>query len=861
MSSEVPTPPGAGRGEEGPRALEGRYRSGMMARFGGLFQMLGLGLLLRRLRFEDHSAENIRRAAERGPVVYVLHTRSILDWLALNVVLNRRRLPLARFTHGIHTTWLRPLPDLLRELFAGLQARWKQGRPPDPVASGWMAQAVSRGLTSALFMVGEVGESGGDPVAALVQAQAHARRPIQLVPVVVVWQRRPAPIRTQVGRFVLGSADEPGPLQKLLRVANRDVDALVQAGEPLDLQALLDRAPEEAVERKVRIARILLRRYLYRESRVVRGPGVRPYRWTRRLVLGSPEVRRLVHDEALATGRPEAEVRARVDRVLDKIAARLSWPWMRVGRLLTSLLWHRIYSGVDIRPEDLERIRAAMRAGTPILVPCHRSHLDYLLISSVLFEHDITVPHVVAGDNLSFWPLGAIFRRLGAFFVKRSFQGDRIFPVVFERYLHQLIRDGFPVEFFIEGGRSRTGKLLPAKLGVLGMVLDAAAVGREDREVTLLPIAVSYEQIAENQAYARELAGGKKEREDLGQVVKATRVLGKRYGRVYLRVGEPLPVSEVIGSERAVWTHMDREHRRERLERTGERLIHRIAQEMVILPTGLVALALLAHPRRGIRVAHLTARVQRFDTLLRDSGARPAVSLTFGGWAVAEALKRFEGEKWVKRLPDPGAEDILQIVDEHRLSLEYYKNGLLHFLAGLAMMASAIRAVGAEADPAEILRLFRFQAFLLRYELVLDPDHSLEEHAAEAQRRLVACGALEQTESGGLRIDDKERLGELSELVRSLLESYLLVLRGARQLQARDLPVAELSKRIREVGQGLLAVDELRRPESLSLPNLDHAVRAFREEGVLQLRSGGGGLQFDEAGHDRYTADLRLLLG
>lgn len=861
-ASEAPPP----AEEAAPHALarwERRYRSGMMRSFGPLFLLSGLPLVLRRLRFEEHSAENVRLAASRGPVVYVLHTRSTLDWLALNVVLNRRRLPLARLTPGIRISWVAPLGRAVRDGVQALRDYLREGQAPDPIGSGVLTQAVSEGVPTAIYLVrpgrgGRVrADAVHDPIAALLTAQARSARPVQAVPVVVAWNRAPAAARTQVGRFILGTQDTPGPLQKLWQVVNRDADAVVQCGAPLDLSELVRRLEGAPEERQVRTARLLLRRYTYRESRVVKGPGLRPYPWMRRLVMSSAEVRELVAQESKATGRDTEELRQEIESTLDRIAARLSWPMMRLARVLMNMLWTRIYSGVDIPDEDLERIREAVREGSAVLVPCHRSHLDYMLISSVLFEHDIAVPHVVAGDNLAFWPLGPILRRCGGIFIKRRFRDDRVFPVVFERYFRQLVRDGVMTEFFIEGGRSRTGKLLPPKLGILGMVLGAWDAMREGQEISLLPVAISYEQVAESKAFAKELAGKQKKTEDPLQLAKASRTFFERYGRVYLRVGEPVKVSEVMAPIGGSWSAADRATRREVLQRTGERLMHRISQSMVLLPTGLVALALLCEPKRGIRLSVLAARSRRLDALLRRRGAPAAASLGFGNWALQEALQRFERERWIKRLPDETDDLILQIVSEHRVAIAYAKNALVSYLAPVSLVAAA---VGATRDPEspEVEELVQLQAWLLRYEATLDPDRTIAELVADALEELVRYGALAR-EQGRLVVASPALLRELAEVMADQLESLTLVLRASQQLGKRDLDPKELPRHIREVGQGLLAVDELRRPECLALTNLQNGVRAFMEDGVLELKSGGAGLQFNAAGLELYLEALRRL--
>lgn len=841
------------------------YRSGMLRRFGPLYWMSGLGVLLGRLRLSERSAERVRQAAERGPVVYVLHSTSLVDWLALNRVLNAHRLPLARFTTGLHSSAFAPLGEALRGAVAWLRER--VARPPDPVSSGWLATAVARGMPTAIFVASDKG--GPDPVAALVEAQARTSRPLQLVPVVVLWSRRPESQRTEIERVVLGSADEPGPLQKLLALLRREDRAIVEAGEPLDLRQLLERKRDETPARQVKTVRLVLRRFLYQTAHVIRGPRVRPFRWMRRLVLDSPEVRQLVADESVASGRPPEAVRDEVADILDHAAARMSYPLMQWVDPVVRFLWDRIYSGIDVRDEDLDRIREALRQGTPVLVPCHRSHLDYMLISSLLYSHDIVVPHVVAGDNLSFWPAGPLARRLGAVFIRRSFKGDRLFPVVFQRYLKQLLRDGFPVEFFIEGTRSRSGKLLPPKLGVLGMVLDAAAEGREGKETTLLPIAISYERIAEERAYARELGGEAKKKEDIAELARASKVVARRYGRVYLRVGEPIALRPVFAALPGPWAGLDRDHRREVLQAVGERLMYRIAQSMVVVPTSLVALALLSSARRGVRHLELFARCHRLLALLHREGATSSAALASEGYAVGQALRRFQAGKLISRIQDDEG-DILRVFDERRVTLEYYKNGVLHFAVPASLLAGAVAArcvpspenptPAGRPDDAEVSRLFRLVVFLFRYEFTLNPDETIDALQARATRALLEYGALVERD-GAISLGDPALLAELAGLTRNFVESYLLVLRGARTLRSRDIPPDDLPRRLLAVGRGLLAVDELRRPEALSIENLKNAVRAFREEGVLQVRVGGGGLQFEEGAHQQYMADLLSLLG
>lgn len=853
-----------------------RYASFMGRRFGWVFHLLGLSVMLRKLRFEEHSAERIRRATERGPVVYALYHRSLLDVLALNKALNARRLPLASYSNGVRTPLWMPIPVYWRSVLTRL-ATWSE--PYDPVGSGFFGRLLASGHHAVIFMLGRkpldrlLRRPDPDYSTALLEAQRQSETPIQVVPVVVLWSRRPMAARTEVERSLLGAEDQPGHFSRLWAALARGGSIIVQAGEPLDLARFDDQYAHEPPARRARMLRVLLRRYLYREQSIVRGPRTRSHRWMRRLVLSSGAVRKAVEHEVSATGSSPERVRRRVERTFDKIAARMTHRWVQLASIATRLLWNRIYSGIDLREGDMDRIRAAQRRGGLVLIPCHRSHLDYLLVSSIMYQHDLALPYIAAGINLSFFPAGPIFRRLGAFFVKRSFKGDRIYPAVFTQYLKQLVREGFPIEFFIEGGRSRTGKLLPPKLGLLSMIVDTMSqIRRENFDITLLPINICYEQLAEERAYARELSGEKKKSESMGDVLRAGKVLRHRYGRVYVRVGEPLSLCESLTRLDKPWDELDRGRRGEWLQHVGERVLHRINEEAVVLPTSLVALAMLAHHRRGIRRSALEARVERFRSFLERAGAKMSASMAWPGWATEQALERFlEGKKIASFEDEEGP--VYQLAEQSRVTLEYYKNSLLHFFVPASLLALSFRPAlrehgipasgvpqgGIPVELAPAVRRFHGLAWMFRYEFVFDPEASAGALVDQGLEQLVAHGALAR-DGERLRLVDAERLQELAELLLSYVESYWVTLHAAHGLADRKLPAKELVDAIGTVGRGVFAVEEIRRAEALSAVNLRNAVRAFKEEGIFRPRPDGKGLAFDEPRYLRSKRFLRELM-
>ncbi len=838
------------------------YRSAMVRKWGLFYFLSGFAFFFRRLRLTEGSGERVRQAALRGPVVYAMRTRSTVDYLALNEVLRRRRLPLADYGTGISMTAFMPFFEAIHLLWDKVRWFFRNGRLPNPVDVGWLSRTVAEGQHTAIFLQRETRARDffdpppwPEPVRALLKGQQVCMRPVQILPVVVIWQREPERARRSTMRALLGTEETRGRFSKLFGVARGARRAVVQVGEPVDLMAWRERFAQDDLEVQAKRLRLILRRYLFREQHIVRGPRLKSTAWTRRLVLKSAKVSKLVEREAVAQHRPVESIQAEVLRTYDKMAARFSYALVGVGEKVLTVLWNTIFRGIDVHPEDVERIRQAQREGVAVLVPSHRSHLDYVLLSWVLNESDVVIPHVVAGENLSFFPLGPLFRSFGAIFIKRSFRGERLFPVLFQAYLTHLFREGYTVEFFIEGGRSRTGKCLAPRLGVLGCTVEAgieARFGRSLGEVSYLPIAICYEQVAEEEPYAHELDGGDKKTENVSALMRAARVVLRQYGRVYVRVGEPVRLSEQL--EGVDWATQSRDEKKEFLQALGEGIVHRINTVTVVLPTGLMALALMAEARTGVQGRTLEARVRRFRDLLVQADAERARSLLDPEWAYNEAMARFLKTKLVQKLE--GAEDVVYVpVPGKRVTLEYYKNGLLHFLLPGSLVAAELRAARAETvDRQATVESLRFQLWLLRYEFVFDPEADVEELVDQGLEQLRTNGALE-----GDTVVQRRRVSELAELTANFLESYYLTLRALPQLSSKDLSPDDLAKQVQTLGRQFLAVQDITRPEALSLVNIQNALRTLREDGIYTPRADGG-LLLDAPEGRRYVQALRRLM-
>ncbi|MCA9492942.1 MAG: 1-acyl-sn-glycerol-3-phosphate acyltransferase [Myxococcales bacterium] len=790
-------------------------RSAMTRRFGALWWLSGLFRIAGPTRMSDGAAEHIREAMGAGPVIYVLPRRSRLDLLALNAALVSRGLPLASWAPAVDISWVRPLSEAWAALRGG-------GTETDPD----VAAPASLTESGTICLFAEAGTWSTVPGLAGLTGIARALPKAVVVPLVVMWDRSPD-LSDPVRSFFLGKQGLPSIARRWWN-ALRGADRSVHAGRPIELEALIERVGPERLEGV--LAR-MVRRSAHQETRVVRGPVLLPPGRMKRVVLETPAMRDFAREEAAREGTSVERIQRRMAKEYDRIAARFSWTIVMALHLLLQPLWTRVFSGVDAEEGDIAAIRSAIRDGSAVLVPCHKSHFDYVLLSWVLYHHDMVIPHVVAGMNLAIWPLSILLRGAGGFFVRRSFKGDRVFPAVFARYVRELVLREYPVEFFPEGGRTRSGKLLPPKVGVLGMVMDAAEVRSHDREVTLLPIALAYEQVAEEAAYARELGGEEKRPESMLELLKARKVLRRRFGRVYLRVGEPIRCGEIVDADddRPAWSERSAEERKVVLQATGERIIHRIGQRTVLLPTSLVALALLALPRRGVRHDELMARVRRMAGFLEQAGTPGARSLQRFDQAVSMALDRFVRDGRV-RAHTTGEQRIWEVVPEERITLDFYKNQVLHWFAAAGVAACAIRSLPDDTFHADrIAPAFHQLRRLWRREFVWDPDRSEEQLLRDGLDDLRAYGAIRDLPDGGHRVADPVQIGEIYGLFRPLLEGYLAVL-GARSYGSdpRALPAAIQSDKGARLPSGAIT-----RPESLSLVTLSNAAAVLAEDGAL----------------------------
>ncbi len=876
-----------GASEELERGADDEARADVDAALRGLPPRYEPNAVLRWLyrRFFDAIAVDpawvatVRKAAEKGTVVYALRNLSLLDFLALDHFTKRFGLPQVRFSNDLGLWILEPMgkgvsrlmrprtrDDDLRDLRAaiegGASASLFLKRPPNvgrPSASG-------RGLLE-----------GDDFVRTLIELARERKargdeRPIVVVPQLFVWTRRPDR-RERGGLFdaLLGTREWPSAIRALGQFLFNYRDVTVRAGEVLDLSELLEREAEETAPAPPPSDEVLVRRAIYvllrrleRERRVIVGPAVKPADRVVDEVVRTPRVRAVI-DELAGEGKPERlMVEAQARAMLREIAAALEPEVIRAIGVAMSAVYHRVYDGLVIDQEGVERLRQAAKRGTLILLPSHKSHMDYIFVSYVLWKNDIQVPLIAAGDNLGFFPLGTVFRRAGAFFIRRKIAGDRLYQAVLDGYVHKIVREGFSLEFFLEGGRSRTGKLLTPKLGLLGMVVDAA-MANPTRPTFFVPISIGYERIMEAKSYVRELSGGEKEAESVAGLVKAATVLAERYGRINLQIGQILTLDDVVRDlGKSEGAHG---FKRALVGKLGYQVVYEINRATLVTPGSLVALSLLSHGARGVPRPLLVARAELFLRALGALGARlqPSLVAPDGGVslrAIDEALGLFVSAGWLEIVDDAAdvqlggkkrraahqasPDAIYALADDKRMSVEISKNVILHFFVPWALICTAA-AMGSGITPEKKLRervlglsrLFKHE-FLFRANAPFDAifDETLEQ--------LLARGVLARRDGADgphIALGDgpasREEAEAYAAAIGSFIEGYRVAARTLGSLaKGGGATQKELVRRALGVGKRMVLAGEIARREAVSRPVLENAFAAFLDQGYLARAEG-----------------------
>ena len=684
------------------------------------------------------------------------------------------------------------------------------------------------------------------------------------VPVRVAWavrRRRGRRVPSLFDLITLGDPRDPNRLLQELTVRFRPEQVTVITGESAGVGDLRRQWNADRVQRPdapTGFAEfVALRAALSLEvtERRLRGNRYKVSRFVGEDLLGSAEFQEGLVELARRTGEDEAEVSARATTYLKEIAAS---PSTFVIDLVAALVRAVYTMGYERRirydPDALERIAALGQSHSLAFLPSHKSNLDHLSLTYVLYENGLPPNHTAGGINMKFFPIGGLLRRHGIFFIRRTFKDNETYKFVLKRYIDYLLARRFPLEWYLEGGRSRTGKLREARYGMLSYVADSWRRGSCE-DVVLVPISIAYDQIQDVGAHAAEQQGKAKERESFAWMVRVLRSLRRRYGRIHVSFGEEIHLADALERYPA-GQEPDPEASHLEIAKLAFEVSVRINRVTPITPISLVTMALLGTGDRAVTAEETHVMLRDFITFVEARGLPVTEHLELDDPAVVRAALDALVEHKVVTRWEGGTETVYAIGTDQHLAAAYYRNTIVHFFTPGSIAELALLAAAEAEDPtafwpevAALRDLLKFEFFFaekekFRQEVAAEVGY----HDPDWEQKLVA--------GEGLTVLRRFRPHTAHRVLRPVFEAYLLV---ADTLVARDYRGDVDAKRLLAdtlaLGAQYRAQKRIRSPEAVSTALFDSAIRLAANRGLL---AGGDVARLAE--RQAFASELRAIV-
>ena len=713
------------------------------------------------------------------------------------------------------------------------------------------------------FIFRRPSKTGSRRLRRLVEAAENEQRELLLIPVGVYWGRSPQKERSLLKLLFTENWDVVGRTRKFFTTIFHGRNILIRFSEPLPISSISsERLGAEVAFRKVsRILRVHLRK---RRVATV-GPDLSHRRTLVNQVLLAPGVRRAIAaeggDDARAVEKAERKAR---DYVLE-IAADVSPTTIRMIEQFLKWLWHRIYDGIEVN--HIHRLHDLAREKELIYVPCHRSHIDYLLLGYITYSEGLHMPHIAAGINLNMPIIGGLLRRGGAFFLRRSFKGNRLYAAVFDAYLQQVLSRGYSIEYFIEGGRSRTGRLLAPQGGMLMMTVHSY-IKEPKRPVVFVPFYFGYEKLIEGDSFISEMGGAEKKKESLFGLLRTFKSLRENFGKVYVNVAEPIELDLVLDRLQKDWRNTEFKNGERPawlggvVDTLGKEIMQAINSAAAVTPISLLALALLATPKQKIGADELRRQLQLSLDMLRRF--RYSDLITLPDMTPDEIIAHGEKLDVISRTTHPMGE-VIHMAEETAVLMTFFRNNILHLLAIPASVACCF-IQGRELEHAELQRLIRLIYPFMQKELTLKwPYEDIDDVTTESIEALIEMGLLSR--SRNKKVLQRPPAGSakayqllmLGQSMVPMLQRFYLVIAILTRNGSGNLTRARLESLCQQSAERLSMIYGLHSPDFFNKTLFQDFIRKVQNQGVLQ-RNSDGKLEFDE-NIEGIGADARLVLG
>ena len=815
----------------------------------GRFSNLLLKLFYSGIKVDDQQTEILQQLEDNAIVVYVSKFKSFFEYLFYYNRYRQEHLPYPQIGFDYKVYIWQPVSRLLRIFWAKLDFLLRYQALPDPYDRGYLKQELINGRCGFLSMVGKkifhrrFVKAETDPIHYLIEIQKNIDRPIYLVPQLMFFSKTARRENPTLIDILFGPEDKPGNIRRLVTLFKNSGRVFVEVSEPLNLKQYLKSA--ETRNQSTEYQSLLLRRDLlvqlnaHRQS--ITGPIRKSREELKESLLTTERFQRFMETYSENRNIPIHEVRRKAAANIEEIAANYKPAFIKVAAVIVGWIIRVMFDGFTTNHDVLNQVKNMSLKGPLILIPSHKSHIDYLILDYVLYHNNMPVPHIAAGKNLSFWPMGPLFRSGGAFFLRRSFRGAVLYSKVFSEYIHKLLEEGYNVEQFIEGGRSRTGKLLMPKLGLMSILMNAYKNGA-CKDMLVVPIYVGYDRIIEEKSYLHELGGGQKEPENILQVLRARKFLKKRYGKIYIQFHEPISVNQLLSQQDQTLSEMKTKELNGFIRKLGYQVINAINRVTVVTPHGLVAGAILNFSKENFSISELHSVLATYRKLLAAQNAKLSDTLVSDQQrAFEKVVKSYIQRKFIEPLSkgkdEKDAEKEYLINEGRRPYLEYYKNTCIAFFIPAAYTAMAIlerdsfRFSASDLHPG-----YGFWQKFFKYEFAYDVDIPSEFHVRKCIKAFIDDGMVipHQTLPDTYDVTPVgfRKLKIFALFLKTYFESYWIVLNFYLRNPQDAVKPKDRIKKITARGNRMYKRKEIDRKEALSKVTYQNAIEMFSSRGI-----------------------------
>ncbi|MDL1980845.1 MAG: 1-acyl-sn-glycerol-3-phosphate acyltransferase [Deltaproteobacteria bacterium] len=817
----------------------------------GFFSSWILKLFFSGVKLDKEQTSVIRKIPKESIIIYATKHKSYFKYLFYHTRYRQEGLPVPEIGLDYRVVIWQPVSRIFRIILAYLDyIFYNKAWPPNAYKSGYIKHELIKRRSGLLSLVEKRGfyrrfvKEKADPIRYLIEIQKSIKRPIFIVPQLMFFSTNPHRSTPNIIDILFGTQERPGKIRRIVTLFKNPGNIFVEISEPVNLKEFLELT--ENRYQSIEHQSLQLRRYLLvqinQHRRSIVGPILKSREELKENVLTNNRLQKFMYNHSKKRDIPIQKVHKEADVYLDEIAAKYNIAVIRMAAVVVKWVVNTMFEGVTVNNDVLNRVKNMSKKGPLILVPCHKSHIDYLILSYTLLNNNMPCPHIAAGKNLSFWPLGPLFRRGGAFFIRRTFRGAVLYSKVFAEYINKLLEEGFNIEMFIEGGRSRTGKLIMPKLGLLSMLLNAYK-NESCEDMIFVPIFIGYDRVLEETAYLNEIEGGQKEPESLLQVIKAGRLLKKRYGRIYIKFHEPMSLKELLSEYGSKIQDMSSKEQNVFIRNLGHRIINAIDNVSLVTPYALVASAILNCPKKSFTYNYLISEMEIYMTYLFSKNAKMADTLVLDqARAFERALEHYTHRKFIEKIPkkdkkSQSSDVIFKVNESKRPVLEYYKNNCISFFIPAAFTALAILEKDAfQFSTSDIVSGYTFLQEFFKNEFSYDVDKT-QDYFVRKNIKIFIDDAILMPHSTlpdtyNITSAGYRKLKLFSSFLKPYFESYFVVLNFFMRYPKEFINTKDRLKKVQSIGNRMYKRKEIERKEALSKINFQNAVDYFVSHGV-----------------------------